>query len=89
MGLLKISGRVYSLRKAPIFGGPTFELILTRRYRGKEYGRAELFLEGRDPLHLIKATVRRMAYDIERMIHVEESKATEFPQAYSSRRCIY
>ena len=89
MGLLKISGRLYSLSKHQIWPSGRYELVLTRRYRGKEYGRAELFLEGRGPLHLIKATVRRMAYDIERMIHVEEGKSTEFPQAYSSRRCIY
>ena len=89
MGILKMSGRLYSLSKHQIWPGSRYELVLTRRYRGKEYGRAELFLEGRDPLHLIKAAVRRMAYDIERMIHVEESKSTEFPQAYSSRRCIY
>lgn len=89
MGLLKISGKVYSLSKNPAWTSGRYELVLTRRYRGSEYGRAELFLEGRDPLHLVKALIRRMAHDIERMIHVEESKITEFPQAYSSRRCIY
>lgn len=66
MGLLKISGKVYSLSKYPIWTSGRYELVLTRRYRGKQYGRAELFLEDRHPLHLVKATIRQMAQDIER-----------------------
>lgn len=89
MGLLKISGRAYSLRKCIGISGLYVEIILTRRYRGTEYGRAELVRKDRCSLSLIKDTIRHMAHDIERMIHVEESKATKFPQAHSSRRCIY
>ena len=89
MGLLKISGRAYSLRKCIGISGLYVEIILTRRYRGTEYGRAELVRKDRCSLSLIKDTIRHMAHDIERMTHVEESKATKFPQAHSSRRCIY
>lgn len=89
MGMLRINGRAYSLRRYIGLSGLYVELILTRRYRGTEYGRAELVRKDRCSLSLIKDTIRHLAHDIERMIHVEESKATEFPQAHSSRRCIY